>query len=563
MSGEQFTAGSFNYNNYMLVHVILFWLFLSTSVCLGAAFSFGAAKCIGQERILTTSVALNGMFGLFLLGMIGVGANYLLPLSAPVIYPVIAGAVVCGAAVLMMVRQDLSPLECALLFLTAALLAPLAGSLGPGYDGPLYHLPHQLWLRSEPMVLGLANLHGRFGFSSLYEYTGALLWLDGQLLLLSYLQVSFVVFFLLFLVNQSKDSAWVPLVLVLGVTVNVALYDDYLMGDLAYTYTDLPAGVMFAASFIFGYGLLYREEPTGRRDWSIFAVLLLAAVFLKLSAILLCAWFAFVLMYRIFVVKDEIREPAVGLSLHVVLLLIWLGKNIATTGCLLYPEASTCFTALPWSAQANALGDADAVTGWARLPGPGYLTALTDPSWFTVWWLPTYREFLTDLTRSGVIVGILYCVVAMVAGSFRASLLDLRYWGALSAVLLALLLWFWKAPTPRFGIGVFMVLFPVLFSFIQGKNAPQNARFSWWVRSAVVLAVLMIAFQVGEPIGKISRENILTMRRMTVANPKVVPDPVYGVRPVDTDQCALVPECAPYDRPPRSIVWGRTVFYRN
>ncbi|MFC1680799.1 hypothetical protein ACFL1S_03270 [Pseudomonadota bacterium] len=136
---------------------------------------------------------------------------------------------------------------------TALLVAPFAAQMPPGYDAGLYHLPHQLWLRSEPIVIGLANFHGRFGFGSLLEYIPAPFWINESYKLLSYFQAAFLVFFLLLLLYAAQTSRSRHLLLVLGVLLNIAVFHDYI--PRIYTSSDLPAGLLFAATFVYGHHL--------------------------------------------------------------------------------------------------------------------------------------------------------------------------------------------------------------------------------------------------------------------------------------------------------------------
>jgi len=290
----------------MLLNLLLFPLFLLQIVFLGAFFSYILSKALFLENGITDDLSLKGLLGLFFLGMLGVVFHFFLPLSSIIFFCTIGACILSGCIVFIKERKFVAKNDILAFLIISTLLAALADSLGPKYDGGLYHLPHQLWLRSEPIVIGLANLHGRFGFASLYEYIAAPLWIKEQFILLSYLQVAFVVFFLLFMVEQAKISRGTHLALLSGITVNIALFYGYI--QMAYTYTDLPAGFIFATAFIYGHWMLYRDQATLRREWALFSILLLSAVFYKVSSILLILWFGFVLFYRVFLKGDSVSN---------------------------------------------------------------------------------------------------------------------------------------------------------------------------------------------------------------------------------------------------------------
>jgi hypothetical protein len=72
--------------------------------------------------------------------------------------------------------------------------------------------------------------------------------------------------------------------------------------------------------------------------------------------------------------------------------------------------------------------------------------------------------------------------------------------------------------------------------------------------------VMMFAFRAGSPWKRISFENAVSFVPLTVESMEVKTDSVYGVRPGIGDQCWLVPDCSPEDRPPKSTLYGRSAF---
>ncbi len=544
----------------MLSHILFFPIFLIFFYSLGASFVFFLSKINtvkNNQETFTVGIGLQGFLGLLLLGILGVVFNFFQPLTSTAFRVIISLLALFGGRICIKNRRQLNKTELYCFLSISSILAILAGSMQSGYDGGLYHLPHQLWLRTEPIVVGLANIHGRFGFSSLYEYMGASLWVKGNFILLSYLQASFIVFFLLFLIEQSKNSDGVHQVLLLGLVANLIVFHGYV--HLNYTYTDLPAGILFAVAFLYGHRLVTQKLPVHRNEWNIFALLLLAAFLLKIFSILLTLWFLFTVSYRIISKKDSSSEILISLVLPTGFLLVWFLKNTITTGCLLYPLASSCID-VPWSSKMNAINDAQWVTAWARHPGSG-LYSLQDNSWFSSWWFPHYKPFLTNILLAGGVVGILYAGIALRSKFASVRLFDIRFWGALGFIVLSLLFWFWKAPNPRFGTGTFFLFFPVLFLFLSGYDFILPVKFNKILHIAIIAGILFFSFHIGAPWKKLSKKNMLSLKPITVPAPKVQADVTYGVRVAGGDQCWLIPKCSPYDRPPLSSWHGLKAFY--
>lgn len=546
----------------MIYHFVLFPLFLLAIISLGAFFSYLLSKVMQLHKGIVDDIGIQGIVGLFFLGTLGFIFNFFLPLASPLFISTIITCVVAGGIIITKEKSRFLISDIFILALISVILAPLAGENGPGYDGGLYHLPHQLWLRSESIIFGLANMHGRFGFSSLYEYISAPLWINEQFTMLSYLQVSFLVYFLFFLIKQVSIARGTHLVLLLGVTLSLALLGDYLVsGSLGYTYTDVPAGILFTIAFIYGHWLLFREEVTLRGEWTVFSILLLSAVFYKLSTAILIFWMLFVLLYRISSNKDSVRECILGLAIPIGLLLIFLIKNFITTGCVLYPEVASCFD-VPWAATKNAINDANWITAWARHPDSG-LSSLQDNSWLLDWWFPHYQTFLTNLLTTGLSVGVLYAGIALRNRFHTVKITDSRLIAGVAFVLLALSFWFWKSPNPRFGIGIFILFFPVLLLCFNGNVVEETENSRKFLQAIAAILVIIFVCRIGVPWNRISLENALTFYTLTVPKPEIKNDPVYGVRPKKGNQCWVIPECAPSDRPPKSSWHGSGAFYSN
>ena len=67
---------------------------------------------------------------------------------------------------------------------------------GLAYDATLYHLNNQKWILDSKIVIGLSNLHDRFGYQSIIEYINVNFWLENNILYLHF--VSLIILNVLF-----------------------------------------------------------------------------------------------------------------------------------------------------------------------------------------------------------------------------------------------------------------------------------------------------------------------------------------------------------------------------
>jgi hypothetical protein len=540
----------------MLFHFILFPLFLLAIASSGYLFSYLSCKIMRVSNGIADDLSLQGILGLAFIGFLGVCFNFFLPLTSPVFFVALGICIVLGAMIMIKERSRWWPVDMFWMAAISTMLAPLAGSMSPGYDGGLYHLPHQLWLRTEPIVFGLANLHGRFGFGSLYEYICAPLWIGNQFTLLSYVQTSFLALFLLFLIRQARGSRGRHLYLLLGIAVTLLVLHGYV--QLNYTHTDIPAGFTFVIAFIYGHFLVSREQAVHRDEWRVFLMVSLSAVFYKLPAVLVMLWGFFILVHRVYVKKDSMYEFFLGSTIPIVFLGVFLIKNIVTTGCVSYPIDASCLD-VPWAATKNAINDANWITAWARHPRTG-LTSLENSRWIFGWWFPNYLGFLGKWLFSGLVVGIAYSGIALRTRFRTIKFADICIIYADIVIVMAFLLWFVKAPNPRFGIGVLILFFPVLLLFVLANDQVLTGIRRNALKIMVIVAVAMFGLRAGSPLKRVTLGNAFSFVPLSVPSIKVKKDSVYGVRPLKGDQCGLVPGCSPHDRPPKSTLYGRSAF---
>ena len=110
--------------------------------------------------------AVWGFLGLAGLSSVAMAANFFIPVSSAI-------SVIClliGASLSILNRQKIftwiglneAAILAALLFYVSSI------PMGPVscFDTHLYHLQSIKWIHENPLPLGLANLHGRFGFNS-------------------------------------------------------------------------------------------------------------------------------------------------------------------------------------------------------------------------------------------------------------------------------------------------------------------------------------------------------------------------------------------------------------
>lgn len=545
----------------MLADILLFPLYALALTCIGFGFFRPVARLAaiaGPARETALNPAIMLLMGQFCIGLVSLVANFFVGVAHPLVFAAIFVFLVLGAPGIA--RCDRRNLLLLLGF--SVLLAPLAAFMPAGYDAGLYHLPHQLWIREEKIVFGLANFHGRFGFGSLQEYISAPQWLGEHFKLLAYSLVAYLVVFLLFLWEWASSSNQQRMALAFFTVAAILLFFVLGIKNMFvwnFGYIDSQAGFLYAMAFLYGAMLLHEASAKGvvqHSDILIFSFLCLFAVCIKLSSIPIFVWAGAVFLVLV-ITRTLPLSRAVVLNLFpLAALIVFLIKNVIVSGCLLYPLAESCL-GTAWSARVNAQSDADWITAWARHPRSG-LYSLESSTWLTNFWLPEYGTFCVKMLM--IIALLLACAVGFNKWRNTSAGLDRARILGLSFLALSLLFWFFKAPTPRFGLGVFLTLPPFL-AFVFLSDAPLAERLAFRFQMMTKGCLLALAIVMGGWNAEIfTAEKLLRLDRLSVATPAVVQDEVFGVRPDGTDQCWLSPCCSPYPRSAPGVRQGYLLF---
>ena len=126
---------------------------------------------------------------LFLYGNIALVANFLLPLKNLIyfILPLSLLIIAIDQYKNKFIKFKFDNLVN--LIVVPSILSTSSYGVWLGWDTGLYHIPHQLILRENPIVFGLTNLNIWFGWSSIIEYISSLLWLDANFMMLRVLEI--------------------------------------------------------------------------------------------------------------------------------------------------------------------------------------------------------------------------------------------------------------------------------------------------------------------------------------------------------------------------------------
>ena len=214
------------------------------------------------------------------------------------------------------------------------------------YDTGLYHLQTLQWIKTQPIVPGIANLHSRLAVNSAIFLITAVADEDGIGWISNILVVLFVllsIFLRLRNVTAKRASGVEFWVLFLSFVAFIEA--RYLPNWYGVMNGDLFTAVLIIYWSCVAVGLSNSAHlPT---DIAMLALSAILAAIVKTSALpLLLPAFAFGWMYRKHLSIEMFKRTAI---LSGLVLTLWMLRSIVLSGCAIYPAQATCITSLPWA----------------------------------------------------------------------------------------------------------------------------------------------------------------------------------------------------------------------
>lgn len=436
------------------------------------------------------------------------------------------------------------------------------------HDAGLYHLQSVKWITQSPLPFGLANLHWRFGFNSLWFSAAAALEVPGlesrsafiiNALLFSVYGVAVALAARRLLARDARPSV---VFLLFSAAAWISMSQDGIMRD-SMVGSAAPDFAVAILTLLSTYLVIGGLESKANLDWYAVASWLVAtvAILVKLSSLPLLAG-PMVLLGR----KWSLCRTGAGLALRKlapaalgttgVLLAPWVARGFVASGYPAFPISLGRLPFADWTVPMPVLDfERRLIESWARQPGRPADEVLANWNWLQPW----FDQFATTRTAREVLVVLLAGIVLWFMAAPR-RLVSLSLTDSLAPAIApsaGIAYWFLAAPDPRFGIGYLWALALVILA--SGASSARTAYLSGWPRSDRKLAILAVAVLVSFGLfttvkywGLPSAQALRTWPEIPKVDPKkanenVTQDGFRLVHPGPSGQCwdhAL--PCTPY-----------------
>jgi hypothetical protein len=455
----------------MVILFVSLWYFAWGFGLLGfGALMLSALDCAGDRKLVASlgdvKIAIAGIAGFCAITILGAVLNIFIPLNSAIALVMLGTGLLLCVFLRKRILSDLNRSDWIILLALGIYCAvfPLMKCLN--FDTDLYHIHAIKWTVECPVPLGLANLHGRFGFNSFWFIAAAILEPARAVVKAPFFIINAIMLFyygsavFLTLKNQTANFRSLSSLFLAVTGIPWLIELDY---EFASPAPDIP--VMLIGFLVFFMLIRYFERENENGGMLLVAVLFSSyIVTLKLSG---AALFAGTGLVMVFFFIDRLRKTGshsfsnrdciVIMTIASLLIILWVIKSVMVSGCIGYPAAIGLIESLQWSVSAEgARLEAAWVRSWARAPFMPVNEALVNWNWFSPW-------LKTFLRREALLVPFVLAGIGLfIAGRVgrNKQMLDRAFWAPLAIATSGVICWFLSAPDSRFG---YAYLFPFAF----------------------------------------------------------------------------------------------------
>jgi hypothetical protein len=426
----------------------------------------------------------NFFFGIIFLSYVGIFINIFIPLTSAISYIVIS----LGLFLFFFNFKNFFNKDFFYQIFFCSLIVFFLLVKSKVYDDfPLYYLPAITKITESNIVLGLSNIHFRFGhnFSMFYAtslFKNNLFDYQWSYLIPALIYANFIVFLIVNILKKKNNTLSFFLSLCLLSLYLVKFYDFGNHG------LDIPASIYFFI-IVFMFLKSFEQNIKDIEIINLLKKILIISLFLvtlKISFIPVL-FFSFILIAKFWKKITFIKKK--NIIIIFLPFLIWIFSNLLITSCIFYPKKEFCIN-LPWaSPEEKWISSPDEVfielSAWSKgwvdsLPSRSMIFETREDyishqrSFLSGNWLVAYSHHFKNHVIKFIITSLI--VVLFVTFYFRRRLVTInksnkRFLQFLFLYsILASSYWFFTAPLTRFGFSQLFIFIFSLFLLIFQKT---------------------------------------------------------------------------------------------
>ena len=368
-------------------------------------------------------------------------------------------------------------------------------------DAALYHLPFISVLNEHKIIIGLGNIHSRFGHISIIQYLSAinynfLFGLNGISVPLSVVASFFIVFFYRKVLISYKLKS---LNLDFYFCLFVSIYIFYKINR----YSSFGNDAITHLCFFYLIRLILTDNNFKQLS---LVILLCVFIFLNKNTYLLIFLFPLFIYFYNKIYLDHKKTIKLVFSFSSFFLFLWLLKNILISGCAIFPIHNTCIQELKWTPNIKVIKNTEqAGEAWAKAWPQNKNKNLTPKEFnkefnWLMPWLSTHAKYVAKTVLPYLFL-IIILNIYFRDNNKKLSINNINYNLSLALSALLTLIFFLKFPLYRYGYSYLITLI-ILLNLYNYKqfNLHKIIHFT-----SIILIILPLVF-LGKQIQRYSKK---------------------------------------------------------
>ncbi len=344
-------------------------------------------------------------------------------------------------------------------------------------DAYLYHIPFIDILNHNKIIIGLSNLHYRFGHISIIQYSSSILnnyifLKNGIFFSIAIIASAIITNFIFNLINSIEKNKYdIHFFFVLFVIIFIS----YKMNRYSEYGNDSPTHFMF-------FYLISEILKSLSEKKDNLPELILISAFILMNKITMSLSIILPLLLFKKISKSVLLNKTNFFT--IIFLFLWLIKNILISGCIIYPIKNTCFSNLSWSdielTKKVSVENEAWTKGWIDQKGENKYSTndyIKDFNWIKTWSQNHLKKINSIVTPYVVFLLIIFFIFLIRSKINNSVNKPLTYLYLIFLLCIFSLVWFLKVPVFRYGYSyVISFICLILAYFIYSRNNLGNRK---------------------------------------------------------------------------------------
>jgi hypothetical protein len=473
-------------------------IFFSSTVSTIILLSYGSlfTKFFFKKKNLVNDFYYLGLYGFILIGFIGVLVNFFLPIN------LFVGNILLIFSALIFIKlyynhQEKIKLIVLIIFIstTTFFLVTLSDINRP--DAGLYHLPYINFIQENRIILGLTNVHFRFGHTSIFQYISAIY--NNSLFEKEFITIplaSLFSFFLVFLIDKFKNFLDNKKEINKILIFFILIFSIYSFNRYSNYGNDAPANIFF---FILLITLLDINNNLQSLNFKKFFKIFILTIFLTtLKPMMIITLILPLMLFLINKNKFNIIKNR-NTIFCCILFASWLIKNLLLSGCFIYPLKTTCITKLDYYNESLTIKASLEAEAWSKgypdsQKNSNYDSYISDFKWLKTWLNNHFKKIIEKILPILILILLFYRKKIFNINFYKKELFrniaeNKKYLYIITFLLFCCIIWFLKFPVYRFGLAFISSLILVISVtlFTDKKLELYNKKFYYILISIGIL----------------------------------------------------------------------------